>query len=406
MVAKKTPVANKSTHVKKGGAFKKIRIGVTVGKDWDPVKKGSQPPTFPEHLELTKDDWGRYSVDAVAAVKMRDYHPDLLEIDIIPTKELSLKRLQKNHVNLTFWPEPCGAMQISNRLANEYLKAFKSPDSRLDPCWDYYDWIINKGKYMESCMKAGIPTIPTVLYKNGFDANQCMKDVQKQGWDKFFVKVGHYAMFGFGAINGKTEDFLGKRADELKQYAKETKKSKVFLLQPYTIKPNGEVFDEVRNFFINGEWRYSVFTHGTDESDGGYYEEPVGPRKEASRALAERIHQEVVLKAATWQGKRLTPLLVRIDIGVLPRKGGDSMHKTDNTYFMNEIEMTMCAWLDRYAPISVADVVAQASISHCLELLAGMLNAKRHVPDAANVKKVIDILNKRLGPFKRLKLNK
>jgi len=255
-------------------------------------------------------------------------------------------------------------------------------------------------------MKAGIPTIPTVLYKNGFDADQCMKDVQKQGWDKFFVKVGQYAMFGFGAINGKTEDFLGKRAEELKQYAKDTMKSKVFLLQPYTSKPNGEVFDEVRNFFINGEWRYSVFTHGTDESDAGYYEEPAGLRKEASRALAERIHQEVVLKAATWQGKRLTPLLVRIDIGIVPKTGGDSLHKTDNTYFMNEIEMTMCAWLDRYAPISVADVVAQTAINHSLELVVGMLNAKRYVPDAANVRKVINILNNRLGPFKRLEFKR
>merc|ERR1712217_25194 len=131
--------------------------------------------------------------------------------------------------------------------------------------------------------------------------------------------------FGFGAINGETEDFLGKRANELKQYAKDTKKSQVFLLQPYTNKPNGEVFDEVRNFFINGEWRYSVFTHGTDESAAGYYQEPDGPRKEACKALAERVYQEV-LKAATFQGKHQVPLLNRIDIGVVPKKGGDSLH--------------------------------------------------------------------------------
>jgi len=354
-------------------------------------------------LILTSAEWGKYSVDAVTAVKMQKLHPDLLEIDIIPTEKFSRKRLQKNHVNLTLWPEPCGAMQISNKLAQEYLKTFQSPNSRLEPCWDYYDWIINKGMYMETCMKAGIPTIPTIIYKNGFDPDRCLKDVQKKGWDKFFVKVGHYAMFGFGAINGKTEEFLGKRAKELQQYAKDTKKSKVFLLQPYTNKPNGEVFDEVRNFFINGEWRYSVFTHGTDESDAGYYEEPTGPRKEAARALAERVFQEV-LKKSTWQGKRKTPLVVRIDIGIVPKKGADSLHKTDNMYFMNEIEITMCAWLDRYSPISVADVVAQASIKHCVELLVGMLNAKKRVPDAANVRKVVNILNNRIGPLKNLKL--
>merc|ERR1712113_925413 len=167
----------------------------------------------------------------------------------------------------------------------------------------------------------------------------------------------------------------------------------------YTLKPNGEVFDEVRNFFIDGQWRYSVFTHGTDGSDAGYYEEPDGPRKEACKALAERVYKEV-LKTSTFEGQKQTPLLNRIDIGVVPKKGADSLHKQDNTYFLNEVELIMTTWLDRYSPISVQDVMAQASVKHALELLVGLVNSKRHVPDQADVKKAVDILNKRLGPFK------
>merc|ERR1712151_1253893 len=252
-------------------------------------------------------------------------------------------------------------------------------------------------------MKAGIPMIPTVTYRNGFDAQQCLTDVQKKGWDKFFVKVGHFSFFGEGAIHGKTVDFLGPREKDLKDYAKANKTSNVFLVQPYTLKPNGEVFDEVRNFFIDGQWRYSVFTHGTDGSDAGYYQEPDGPRKVACKALAERAYQEV-LKASTWQGKRQTPLLNRIDIGVIPKKGADSLHKTDNQYFVNEIEMIMTTWLDRYAPISVQDVMAHASVKHALELLVGLLNSKTSMPDKALVKKTCTILNKRLGPFKHIKI--
>jgi len=167
-------------------------------------------------------------------------------------------------------------------------------------------------------------------------------------------------------------------------------------LQPYTLKPNGEVFDEVRNFFIDGQWRYSVFTHGTDGSDAGYYEEPDGPRKEACKALAERVYQEI-LKTSTFEGKKQAPLLNRIDIGVIPKKGADSLHKFDNTYFCNEIEMICTTWLDRYSPINVADNVAQAAVKHSLELLAKMLNAKRKVPDAPQVKKAVGQLSKRLG---------
>merc|ERR1719336_127495 len=240
--------------------------------------------------------------------------------------------------------------------------------------------------------------IPTVIYTNGFDPKQCLTDVKSQGWEKFLCKVGHYSFFGSGAIHGKTEDFEGKRSKDMEAYAKENKTSKVFLLQPYTLKPNGEVFDEVRNFFIDGQWRYSVFTHGTDGSDAGYYMEPDGPRKEACKALAERAYQQV-LKAATWQGKRQTPLLNRIDIGVVPKKGADSLHKTDNTYFVNEVELIMTTWLDRYSPISVQDVMAHAATKHAFELLVGMQKARRRMPDEADVRRLVGILSSRLSPF-------
>merc|ERR1712113_1130193 len=164
----------------------------------------------------------------------------------------------------------------------------------------------------------------------------------------------------------------------------------------YTLKPNGEVFDEVRNFFIDGQWRYSVFTHGTDGSDAGYYEEPDGPRKEACKALAERVYKEI-MKTSSFEGKKQTPLLNRIDIGVIPKKGADSLHKIDNTYFCNEIEMICTTWLDRYSPINVADNMAQAAVKHSLELLSKMLGAKRKVPDAPQVKNAVDQLSKRLG---------
>jgi len=397
-VMKKKAVTTKASGTLKKGADKfKLRLGICVGKDFDPVKKGTQPPNFPKELILTNDDWGKYSVDAVTALKMKELHPDLIDIDIIPGAAINRKRLVKNHVNLTFWPEVGTAiMSGKKKLIDEYMKCFKDPNCRLAPQWDYYDWVLNKSRYMTQLKKAGIPMIPTVIYTNGFDPEQCLKDVKKQGWEKFLCKVGHYTFFGSGAIHGKLEDFEGKRAKDLEKYAKETKTSKTFLLQPYTLKPNGEVFDEVRNFFIDGKWRYSVFTHGTDGSDAGFYEEPDGPRKEACKAMAERVYQEIA-KTATFEGKKQTPLLNRIDIGVIPKKGADSLHKTDNTYFCNEIEMICTTWLDRYSPINVADNMAQAAVKHSLGLLSKMLNAKRKVPDSPQVKKAVSQLSQRLG---------
>jgi hypothetical protein len=384
--------------------LKKLRIGVLVGKDFDPVKAGTHDPDYPEKFMLTQNEWGKYSVDVSTALKMQQLHPDLLEVDIMTGKDITVKRARKNHVNLNFWYDVGVAMtKRSKRHTAEVMQVHRDPECRLDPSWDYYDWVLYKPRYMEQCTKAGIPMIPTIIYKHGFDAKQCIKDVQKRGWDKFFVKVGHFAFFGDGALHGKTADFLGQRAQDLEAYAKTNKSSSVFLVQPYTLKPNGDVFDEVRNFFIDGEWRYSVFTHGTDESDAGYYMEPEGPRKDACKALAERTYQEV-LKACKWQGKRITPLFNRIDIAIVPKKGGDSLHKLDNTYLVNEIELSMCTWLGRYAPLPVQDVVAQAAVKHTLKLLVGLLKAKKHVPDVAHVRKIVRILNRRLGPLRDVKL--
>jgi hypothetical protein len=405
MVAKQKSI-KKAIGVVKGKSKDKfkLRIGVCVGKDFDPVKKNTQPPNFPKELMLTKEEWGQYSVDAVTALKMKDLQTDLVDIDIIPGSEITQRRLQKNHVNLTFWPELGTAMVTGNKKQiAEYWKVFKDPDCRLGLSWDYYDWVLNKTRYMTQCRKAGIPIIPTVMYTNGFDADQCLKDVKKQGWEKFFCKVGQFCFFGDGAIHGKTSDFETHRKKDLEDYAKKNKNANIFLLQPFMLKENGQVFDEVRNFFIDGQWRYSVFTHGTDESDGGYYQEPEGPRKDACKALAERVYQEI-LKTSTFEGKKQTPLLNRIDIGVIPKKGHDSLHKTDNQYFLNEIEMICTTWLDRYSPISVADNVATAAFKHSLELLTKMLNGKRKVPDAEKIRKVVKQLNNRLGPYRSIKL--
>jgi len=390
---------------KRTGVTKKIRIGILVGKDFDPVKKDTQWPDYPKKYVLTNDDWGKYSIDVATALKMDQLHSDLLEIDIIPGKEIKEHRLKKNHVNLNFWYDVGVAIMNGGSKGHvaDVMKCHKNPECRLDPSWDYYDWVLCKPRYMEQCMKAGIPMIPTVVYQNGFDPAQCLKDVQKKKWDKFFCKVGHFSFFGEGAINGKTVDFEGARFKDLEAYAKANKNVKTFLLQPYMLKPNGEVFDEVRNFFIDGQWRYSIFTHGTDGSDAGYYEEPEGPRKAKCKELAERAYAEV-LKTASWQGKRQTPLLNRIDIGVIPSRGADSLHKTDNKYFVNEIELIMTTWLDRYAPISVSDVMATAAVKHSLELLAGLVKSKAKVPDRDHVKKVVKILNARLGPFKHIKV--
>lgn len=379
----------------------KIRLGIMTGKNFDPVPPGTQDKNYPERFKYKNNTgpnaagWGgQFHIDVSTGLKIARLHPDIFEIDLMTGTEINEKRAKRNHLNLNFWYDVGVSMLSGNKKhVAEVMKVHKDPDCRLWPSWDYYDWILYKTRYMKQCIKAGIPMIDTIFIDNGFDPKAVLRQVQAKGWDKFFVKPAHWSFFGSGAIHGKLQDFIDDPS-KLETYAKENKTMKEFLVQPYTLKPNGNVFDEVRNFFIDGEWAYSVYTDGTDYE--GFYEQPAGPLKEACKALAVRVYEEVK-KAAKWQGKPINTLLNRIDIGVVP----DKSKKAGFRVFLNEIELEMTTWLARYCPFNLCERMAEASVKKSRELLAGMLKSGRKVPDAAKVKQLLEVLDERLGPLEK-----
>jgi hypothetical protein len=417
-VAKKKAVVRTTKTVKgKGGVFKtkaavsakkvtassplgkKIRLGIMTGKNFDPIPVGTQDKKYPQRFKYLNntgpnaEGWGgQFHIDVSTGLKIARLHPDIFEIDLMTGKEITEKRMKKNHVNLNFWYD-VGVAMLSNdkKHIKEVEKTHRNPQCRMFPAWDYYDWVLCKPNYMKQCIKAGIPMIDTIFVDDGFDPKSVLKKVIAKGWDKFFVKPAHFTFFGSGAIHGKTQDFIDDPS-KLQQYAKENKHQKKFLVQPYTLKPNGNVFDEVRNYFIDGEWAYSVYTDGTEYED--VWEQPKGPMKEACKKLACRVYEEVV-KVSKWQGKPIKTLLNRIDIGVVP----DKTKKHGFRVFLNEIELEMTTWLARYCPFNLCDRMAEASVKKARELLAGLLKAGKQVPDAAQIRKLLDVLDERLGPL-------
>merc|ERR1719356_1475744 len=225
---------------------------------------------------------------------------------------------------------------------------------------------------MKQCMQAGIPMIPTIFVDNGFDAKKVLKQIVAKGWDKFLVKPGYMSFFGVGVINGKTQDFVDN-IEPLLKYEKENKHQKEFLVQPYVLKPNGKVFDEIRNFIVEGEWCFSVYTDGTD--DDGVYEQPPGALKEAAKAMSIRVYEEIK-KASKWEGVRVDSLLNRIDIGVVP----DKTKKEGWRIFVNEVEPEMSTWLGRYCPFDLTDHLGKASVNTVRKLLRISLSKGRSMP--------------------------
>lgn len=389
----------KNTALSKAKVARKIRIGILTGKNFDPIPVGTHDRKYPKKFRFLQNTgprasgWGgQFHIDVSTGLKMGRLHPDIFEVDIISGRNVTPARLARNHLNLNFWYEVGLALLTGDKKhAKQVMKAQKDPNCRHYPPYDYYDWVVCKPRYMKQCIKAGLPLIDTIFVDKGLKPRKILTQVQSKGWDRFFIKAAHFSFFGNGAIHGRTEDF-SKDISPLTQFVQDNKDMKLFLVQPFVVKPNGEVFDEIRNFFIDGEWAYSVFTHGTDYD--AVYEQPDGFAKQASKDLALRAYDEV-RRVAKWHGRPIDTLLSRVDIGMVP----DRSHPGGTRFFLNEIELEMCTWLARYCPFNLCNRMAVASVKKARELLHGMLEARSPLPDAANVKRLLGVLDERLGPL-------
>lgn len=384
----------------------KIRVGILYGKDFDPVRLGTQDRDYPQKLRVRGNvgrnapGWGgQFHIDVNTGMKIQRLHPDIFEVHFYRGKEITLANLRKNHINFNFWYDPMvarrdGAAAGDASLARNVDKCYNDAGCRLWTSGELCHWIAYKPLYMRQLEAAGVPIIPTIFCEDGFRPQEVLKKVRAKGWPNFFVKVGYAAFFGEGAVHGSVQHFL-EHPEELEQFAKENRKHKCFLVQPYMLKPNGEVFDEIRNYIVDGVWQTGVFTHGTDESNAGYYQQPEGKLLDAVRELSMKAYQQVK-KVAKWHGKPIDTLLSRIDVGIIP----DKSKKCGFHIFINEVEPESATWLARYWPSDMADIVGPAAVKKARELLRISLQKGLKVPNAKMVQQKLDILDQRLGLLK------
>jgi len=289
-------------------------------------------------------------------------------------------------------------------------KAFQSSGSRLSPEWTLQDWVYNKTAFMKQCIKAGIPTIDTIFVTDGFDPESVLKQVQAKGWDSFFIKPAYLSSFSLGTFHAKTKDCI-KDSSLLATYESEVVKHyghDSFLVQPYTLKPNGDVFDELRHFFIDGEWAYCIQAVGQAGGPRGMMMDIKPDAIEKSKVIARKAYLEL-LRLSKWRGKPSVPPLVRVDIGLVP----DSTRSPKKyRIFLNEFETEAGNMFTRMCPFNLLNCLADVYAQKVCELLSGLRAAGETVPNAKSVWKLLPILEQRLeaqrggaAPAKRRRLS-
>jgi len=271
------------------------------------------------------------------------------------------------------------------------VKAALEPKANnLYPEWPVQDWIYRKDVYLKALEKAGVPIIPTISVHGKFDAQDVLKKVKSKGWEKFFIKPGDFGAYGGGVWNGKTQDCVDDITSLKKYQDEDAPHYKVFLVQPYMLKPNGKVFDEIRHYFIAGEYKYAVYTDGTKDDD--VWTQPEGKVLTETKKLAHRAYAQW-LRVVKWRGKAFVPPLCRIDIGIIPDKSKPGGVRT----FVNEIEQECTTFLVRYCPFNLLELLGRVYVQKSNELLRRRLNAGEKLANASRVKELLDLLDERLA---------
>jgi len=298
--------------------------------------------------------------------------------------------LQKNHLNFNLGCDYIDAHSFMGPKRAEIVKKALEPNSNnLYPEWPVQNWIYRKDVYLKELEKSKIATIPTISVIGKFKAKDVLKQVRAKGWDKFFIKPGDFGAYGGGTWHGRTKDCIDDISSLEKYEKEEAPHYNVFLVQPYMLKANGEVFDEIRHYFINGEYKYAVYTDGTKDDD--VWTQKEGRVLTATKALAHRAYARW-LKVTEWRGKPFVPPLCRIDIGIIPDKTRPGGVRT----FVNEIEQECTTFLVRYCPFNLLDLLGVTYVKKTAELLRGRLNNKEKMANADRVKELLGKLEERL----------
>jgi glutathione synthase/RimK-type ligase-like ATP-grasp enzyme len=215
------------------------------------------------------------------------------------------------------------------------------------PPYQYQKFINNKCLYYKYLAKKGLPVAPThcVSKEKWYTRNPKMyinnlvKKIQHNKWESVIAKpVYGQESKDFAKFLACKKNGLECQKNHLYRYfAKNIPKYKSIVMQEY-IKGFDKSNPEIRTYFINGEYYYSIITTSDDVElpvqEGGKFQIPDEKWKYAMK-LARRVMDS--LPKIELNNKY--PLLTRIDLG-------SGLTGVPETLFVNEVEFVPSLYIE------------------------------------------------------------
>ena len=310
-----------------------MKIGFIVGKDDEIYDDDFLYDITPKkYLQ-----YGNLNTDVAICMVIKQSYPNV-KVDIILPKDISLERLKKNKVNFIL-----GYDCINQILGEPYVRRFagkggykklhsiySNKSSKVFPPIDFLDFIWSKDKYLETLNRKKIPITPTLTIES-LNYQKLIGTIQRKGWNEFIIKpVG-----GTIAV-GVQNFFLNKCLKDptsLKDYFDEHKEYyKKFLVQERIkgFKKHGEI----KMYWINGEYSYSVNTPGVAKPGEDFNVKLVKDEKVLEQCIEIGKKTISAIPKIKVDGKIVKPVLVRTDFTCCK----ENKKHTPKNYFLNEIE--------------------------------------------------------------------
>ena len=261
------------------------------------------------------------------------------DIEVMYLNKFDEEKMKQNDINFLVSLNLLTAWEKSVPEYNRVSRLMKDPNINIYPNFKEQMFLFNKGDYLQYYEKKGIPIAPTFIVRKDRNVKKIFDKVKKLGWESFVLKPHYaYANIGIGKFDTDGKNEVKKAGKYLTKY----KKFPAFVCQEVM---NGFAkFWEVKSFWINGEFKYSVAMKAADKvfSEEKIYGEDPNEFGEVSPSVMrdlKKMGKKIIKDFPNHLNKHSNPpMYLRIDFGCC---NGNTMD--GKNYFLNEIEFAGCA---------------------------------------------------------------
>lgn len=294
--------------------------------------------------------------DVAIGIYLESKYPNVV-VDYITPEEISVSRFKKNDLVFIIIYDLVESFHLSDQSKFKRFKNVLKNSTNVYPPYEYQKFINNKCTYYKYLENKNIPVAPThcVNKKKWYTrdpegyVSRLFEKFKHNKWDTVIAKpVYGQESIDFSKFNitnsskkvGKKNLIINNNSVKLNKYLNRViPKYNSIVIQEY-IKGFDKNNPEIRMYYINGKYMYSIITTSTRVAslvqEGGTFRIPDEKYKYLLSFSREVLNALPKIKLGNSEH---SPILTRIDIG-------SGLESSKYGYFINEIEFVPSLYVE------------------------------------------------------------